>query len=51
MRKLRAFLLRFFGSRRARLEVDAELQSHIDLHIEDGVRSGVTYTKGLSNLD
>ncbi len=44
MRKLRAFrarLFRVFGANRSGDDFDAELQSHIDAHIEDGVRAGL----------
>jgi predicted permease len=46
MRSIRATLLRFFGLfRRSRLDVDlnAELDSHLRAHIDDGVRAGLTY--------
>ena len=43
MRKLRAFLLRFFASRRSRLDFDAELQAHIELDTERGILSGLSY--------
>ncbi len=44
MRKLRAFVLRVVGSWRKRSlarDVDAELNSHIDLHIADFMRAGI----------
>jgi predicted permease len=43
MRNLRAFWMRLFGSRKARAEFDAELASHLEFHIEDGMRSGLSY--------
>ena len=46
MRKLRAFILRciaFITGRHAQRDLEAELQSHLDLHIEDGLRSGLNY--------
>jgi predicted permease len=46
MRSIRATWLRFLGAfRRSRLDVDlsAELDSHLRAHIDDGVRSGLTY--------
>ncbi len=46
MRRLRAFFLRciaVLSGKRAHSDVEAELQSHIDLHIEDGIRSGLSY--------
>ena len=45
MRKLRAFWLRLrgmFGSRRAEGDFAAELESHLAMDIEDGVRAGLT---------
>jgi len=44
MRALRAFVQRLVGlfpSRRADREIDAELQSHLDLHTDDNVRAGM----------
>jgi hypothetical protein len=46
MRRLRAFFLRriaLVAGRRVQSDAEAELQSHIDLHIEDGLRSGLSY--------
>ena len=45
MRKLRAFWMRVRGMvrvRRADEEFDAELASHLAMHIEDGIRAGLT---------
>ncbi len=45
MPKLRAFWIRlagFFTPRRKQSDFDDELQSHIEMHIEDGIRSGLT---------
>lgn len=45
MRKLRALWLRLrgvFGSRRADGDFSAELEGHVAMHIEDGVRSGLS---------
>ena len=45
MGALRAFLLRFFGAFKARRqgdEFDAELESHLDMHTQDGVRAGLS---------
>src|ERR1700758_4936771 len=45
MRKLRALWIRFcalFASHRIGAEFDAELQSHLDRHICDGVESGLS---------
>src|ERR1043165_8204065 len=45
MRKLRELILRFGGSfnkRRKDRELDDEIESHLQLHIEDNVRSGMT---------
>ena len=44
MRKLRAMGMRLLGllrGNRAAGEIDAEIESHIDLHIVDGVRAGL----------
>ncbi|MGA2084649.1 MAG: ABC transporter permease [Terracidiphilus sp.] len=44
-RKLRAFwirLLGMIGARRNDDDFDAELESHVALHIEDGIRAGLT---------
>ncbi len=46
MRSLRAFILRCIAiltGARAHSDAEAELQSHIDFHIEDGMRSGLSY--------
>ncbi len=45
MRKLRAFILRLrglFGARPSAADFAAELESHVALHTEDGVRAGLT---------
>jgi putative ABC transport system permease protein len=45
MRKLRAFILRLrglFQSRRSDDDVTAELETHVAMHTEDGVRDGLT---------
>ena len=45
MRKLRAFLMRLAGlfrSRRDDADFAAELESHVALHIEDGMRAGLS---------
>src|SRR5215469_4596346 len=45
MKRLRALLFRLrgmFGSDGANRDFDAELESHIAMHIEDGVRSGLS---------
>src|SRR5271163_1544243 len=45
MRRLRALWMRFLGlfaGERADQEFSAELQSHLQLHIEDNLRSGMT---------
>jgi len=45
MKRLRALLFRLrglFGSDGANREFDAELESHIAMHIDDGVRSGLS---------
>jgi len=45
MKKLRALLVRLrgmFGSEGANREFAAELESHIAMHVEDGVRSGLS---------
>ena len=44
MRKVRALLLRFgglFNRQRKDRELDEEIESHLQLHIEDNVRSGM----------
>ena len=43
MRRLRALwirTLRTFGSNQESMELDEELESHLQMHIEDNVRSG-----------
>jgi putative ABC transport system permease protein len=45
MRKLRALMLRLYGTFRANeadCEIAAELESHLQMHIEDNVRSGLS---------
>jgi predicted permease len=45
MPKLRAFWIRIcemFSTRRNNGDFDAELESHVAMHIEDGIRSGLT---------
>ena len=45
MRSVRAWFLRLFGvfaTARAEQEVSAELESHLQLHIDDNVRAGMT---------
>src|SRR5580658_8460499 len=45
MRKLRAFWLRFRGLLHrscAGDDLTAELEAHVDLHVDDGVRAGLT---------
>jgi predicted permease len=45
VRKVRAWLLRFgglFNKRRRDVELTAELESHLQLHIEDNLRAGMT---------
>jgi predicted permease len=45
MRKLRSFWIRFvgtFGFRPAAPEIDAELESHLQLHIDDNLRAGMS---------
>jgi predicted permease len=48
MRKLRAFVLRLrglFGTRRADDEFATELEAHVALHTDEGLRSGLTLTE------
>ncbi|MDT8067988.1 MAG: ABC transporter permease [Terriglobia bacterium] len=45
MKKLRVFLVRFFGlfpSRSRQCEFNEELQSHLQMHIDDNLRAGMT---------
>jgi predicted permease len=42
MRAWRALLLRLLRAGRTRAEWDAELESHVAMHTEDGVRAGLT---------
>lgn len=45
MRRLRALWIRLsgtFGKRRESLELNEELESHLQMHIEDNVRSGMS---------
>ena len=42
MRRLRAFWMRLIHARRDLAEFDAELESHLAMHCDDGVRSGLT---------
>jgi macrolide transport system ATP-binding/permease protein len=45
MRALRAWAVRLagpFGKRKRDLEITAELESHLDLHIADNIRAGMT---------
>jgi predicted permease len=45
VRRMRAILLRFlaiFGKRRADRDLSAELESHLQLHIEENLRSGMS---------
>src|SRR4051812_42806855 len=45
MRKVRGWILRFgglFNSRGRDRELDAEIENHLQLHIEDNLRSGMT---------
>jgi putative ABC transport system permease protein len=45
MRKFRSFAQRlrgFFRLHRAEVEFDAEIESHISLHIDEGIRAGLT---------
>ena len=50
MRKLRALWIRLLGvftARRADVEVDAELASHVAMHTEEGVRAGLSSEEAL----
>jgi predicted permease len=42
MRSLRSFWVRLRGLFRARSDFDAELESHVAMHIEDGIRAGLS---------
>ena len=45
MRKLRALILRFaglFNKQRKDRELDEEIEGHLQLHIEDNLRLGMT---------
>ena len=45
MRRLRAIWIRIwgtFGNKRESMELDEELESHLQMHIEDNVRSGMS---------
>ncbi|MCW5559153.1 MAG: hypothetical protein KIT22_15150, partial [Verrucomicrobiae bacterium] len=45
MRRLRAWMMRFgglFGQQRQDRELDEEIASHLQMHIEDNLRSGMT---------
>jgi hypothetical protein len=45
IKHLRAWTMRLlgvFGSRRAERELAAELDSHLQLHIDDNIRAGMT---------
>jgi macrolide transport system ATP-binding/permease protein len=45
VKSVRAWLLRLFGvfaSDRSERDLSAELESHLQLHIDDGVRAGLT---------
>jgi putative ABC transport system permease protein len=42
MRHLRALWMRVRGARGKREDIDAELESHVAMHVEDGVRAGLT---------
>ncbi|HSZ16927.1 MAG TPA: ABC transporter permease [Terracidiphilus sp.] len=41
MRSLRALWMRLFGARHVQDEIDAELESHIAMHTDEGVRAGL----------
>ncbi|MGC2617938.1 MAG: ABC transporter permease [Acidobacteriaceae bacterium] len=48
MRKLKALWIRIFGmfaAQRASENIDAELDSHLQLHIDDNLRAGMTLTE------
>ena len=52
MRKLRAQYTRFidlFFSRRREEELSAELESHLQLHIDDNIRAGMTLAQARRN--
>ena len=42
MRQLRALGARLFGGRSRRADFDEELESHVAMHTEDGVRAGLS---------
>jgi predicted permease len=42
MRKLRALWIRLFHARRTKREFAVELESHLAMHIEEGLRAGLT---------
>ena len=41
-RGLRALWMRIAGGRRASGDFEAELQTHLEMHTEEGVRSGLS---------
>ena len=45
MHKLRILYLRLFRVRQCNQEFEAELQSHVDLHTDDGIRAGLSETE------
>src|SRR5689334_10841782 len=50
MRRLREFILRFGGLFKKRMkdrELDEEIESHLQLHFEDNLRSGMTPEEAL----
>ena len=47
MRGLRALWTRLRHGRQAQADFEAELQSHIDLHTEEGLRAGLTPSEAL----
>ena len=42
MRSLRAFWMRLVGAKQTQADFDAEIESHIALHTDEGVRSGLS---------
>lgn len=42
MRNLRALWIRIIGSRHSDEDFSAELESHVDMHVEDGIRTGLS---------